>query len=81
MCHCDVCHMLERPLVVAGSLLGEVEWQGLAVAAVLALWQCLRMFYLQWPRGPRRTAALVELLPSFLSRGGGNMSLLAEAVL
>ena len=44
MCHCDVCHMLERPLVVAGSLLGKVEWQGLAVAAVLALWQCLRMY-------------------------------------
>ena len=66
---------------MAGTLVVEVLWQGLAVAAVMALWWYLRMFYLQWPRGPRRTAAFVELLPSLLSGGGVNMSLLAEAVL
>ena len=66
---------------MAGTLVVEVLWQGLAVAAVMALWWYLRMFDLQWPRRPRRTAAFVELLPSLLSGGGVNMSLLAEAVL
>ena len=62
--------MLERTLVVAGTLVVEVLWQGLAVAAVLAHWWYLRMFGLQWPRGLRRPAALAELLLALLSGGG-----------
>ena len=62
--------MLERTLVVAGTLVVEVLWQGLAVAAVLAHWWYLRMFGLQWPRGLRKPAALVELLLALLSWGG-----------
>ena len=54
---------------MAGTLVVEVLWQGLAVAAVMALWWYLRMFDLQWPRGLRRLAAFVELLPSLLSGG------------
>ena len=74
--------MLERALVVAGTLEVEVLWQGLAVAVVLAHWWCLHMCGLQWPRGLRKPAAFVVLLPALLARGGGgNMSLLAEAVL
>ena len=50
VCHHSLCYMLERAPDVAGTLVMEVMWLGLAVAAVLALWWCLRMFDLQWPR-------------------------------
>ena len=55
---------------MAGTLVVEVLWQGLAVAAVMALCWYLRMFDLQWPRGLRKPAAFVELLPALLAGGG-----------
>ena len=69
---------------MAGSPLGEGGWQGPVVAAVLAVWLRFRTYCQRGPRGPRKTAASVEMLSSVLScdgRGGGGILLLAEAVL